>query len=69
MEGLFGGHLIGVKGEEWVCFYDWESGALIRRIDEVPKNVRPFVYRVNGRFTGVMQANFSVLRPMTPFTS
>jgi coatomer subunit beta' len=40
MEGLFGGHLVGVKGEEWTCFYDWESGTLVRRIDEVPKNVR-----------------------------
>ena len=39
MQGLFGGQLVGVKGEEWICFYDWESGALVRRIDEVPKNV------------------------------
>ena len=39
MEGLFGGQLVGVRGAEWVCFYDWDTGALVRRIDEVPKNV------------------------------
>lgn len=39
MEGLFGGQLVGVKGQGWVCFYDWDTGALVRRIDEVPKNV------------------------------
>jgi coatomer subunit beta' len=41
MEGLFGGQLVGVKGQGWVCFYDWDTGALVRRIDEVPKNVEP----------------------------
>jgi coatomer subunit beta' len=39
MDGLFGGQLVGVKGQNWVCFYDWDTGALVRRIDEVPKNV------------------------------
>ena len=39
MEGLYGGQLMGVKGQGWVCFYDWDSGALVRRIDEVPQNV------------------------------
>jgi coatomer subunit beta' len=39
MEGLFGGHLIGVRGQGLVCFYDWETGALVRRIDNMPKNV------------------------------
>jgi coatomer subunit beta' len=39
MEGLFGGHLIGVKGNSWLCFYDWNTGTLVRRIEENPKNV------------------------------
>jgi coatomer subunit beta' len=39
MDGLFGGHLIGIKGNSWLCFYDWDTGALVRRIEEVPKNV------------------------------
>jgi len=39
-EGLFGGHLIGVKGgDSSVLFYDWESGEFIRKIDVCPKEV------------------------------
>jgi coatomer subunit beta' len=39
MEGLFGGHLIGIKGNSWICFYDWDTGVLVRRIEEAPTNV------------------------------
>mmetsp|Transcript_9880 Transcript_9880/g.18583 ORF Transcript_9880/g.18583 Transcript_9880/m.18583 type:complete len:1057 (+) Transcript_9880:55-3225(+) len=39
-EGLFGGHLIGVKGGDGsVLFYDWESGEFIRKIDVAAKEV------------------------------
>jgi len=39
-EGLFGGHLIGVKGgDSSILFYDWESGEFIRKIDVSPKEV------------------------------
>jgi coatomer subunit beta' len=39
-EGLFGGHMVGVKGgEEAVLFYDWDTGAFVRRIDVNPKEV------------------------------
>ena len=31
--GIFGGTLLGVKGDEFVAFYDWESGHLVRRVD------------------------------------
>jgi coatomer subunit beta' len=51
MDGLFGGQLIGVKGQGWVCFYDWDTGALVRRIDEVPKNVCP----LNTSYTGLLE--------------
>ncbi|KAJ8609289.1 hypothetical protein MRB53_039230 [Persea americana] len=30
---IFGGALLGVKGSDWVSFYDWNSGSLVRRID------------------------------------
>jgi coatomer subunit beta' len=36
---LFGGYLIGVRGEDFICFYEWEKGSLIRRIDTCPKQV------------------------------
>eukprot|EP00568_Trieres_chinensis_P001393 CAMPEP_0183292234 /NCGR_PEP_ID=MMETSP0160_2-20130417/1360_1 /TAXON_ID=2839 ORGANISM="Odontella Sinensis, Strain Grunow 1884" /NCGR_SAMPLE_ID=MMETSP0160_2 /ASSEMBLY_ACC=CAM_ASM_000250 /LENGTH=952 /DNA_ID=CAMNT_0025453155 /DNA_START=70 /DNA_END=2928 /DNA_ORIENTATION=+ len=39
-EGLFGGHLIGVKGgDSAVLFYDWDSGEFVRKIDVCPKEV------------------------------
>mmetsp|Transcript_13445 Transcript_13445/g.25774 ORF Transcript_13445/g.25774 Transcript_13445/m.25774 type:complete len:943 (-) Transcript_13445:69-2897(-) len=39
-EGLFGGHMIGVKGgDSSVLFYDWDSGAFVRKIDVTPKEV------------------------------
>ena len=39
-EGLFGGHLIGVKGgDSSVLFYDWDSGEFIRKIDVAAKEV------------------------------
>lgn len=30
---LFGGALIGCRGDELVAFFDWESGRLVRRVD------------------------------------
>ncbi|RKP18398.1 coatomer subunit beta [Rozella allomycis CSF55] len=38
-EGLFGGVLLGVKSSNFLCFYDWETCKLIRRIDITAKNV------------------------------
>eukprot|EP01125_Pyxidicula_operculata_P006786 TRINITY_DN2331_c0_g1_i1.p1 TRINITY_DN2331_c0_g1~~TRINITY_DN2331_c0_g1_i1.p1 ORF type:complete len:896 (+),score=185.86 TRINITY_DN2331_c0_g1_i1:92-2779(+) len=38
-EGLFGGVLIGVRSDEYVCFYDWTHGYLIQQIDVVPKDI------------------------------
>lgn len=35
-DGLFGGALIAVKGPDCVCFFDWEDGQFIRKIDVVP---------------------------------
>ena len=33
VEGIAGGALLGVVGVGFVCFYDWASGALVRRIN------------------------------------
>ncbi|EEB08898.1 coatomer beta' subunit [Schizosaccharomyces japonicus yFS275] len=38
-DALFGGHLLGVSGADFICFYDWESKILARKIDVKPKNV------------------------------
>jgi coatomer subunit beta' len=34
-----GGALLGVLGAGFVCFYDWDTGALVRRIDVDAKDV------------------------------
>jgi len=38
-EGIFGGHLFGVKTSQGLAFYSWETLDLVRRIDINPKNV------------------------------
>lgn len=30
---IFGGTLLGIKGDEFVAFYDWDTGKLVRRVD------------------------------------
>lgn len=39
-EGIFGGHLLGVRSYSGLSFYDWETLNLIRRIEITPKAVR-----------------------------
>ena len=38
-EGIFGGHLLAVKAHDFVCFYDWSSSQLVRRIDVSAKAI------------------------------
>eukprot|EP01133_Synstelium_polycarpum_P015913 gene15913-18917_t len=38
-EGIFGGCLLGVRSNSFVCFYDWETCDIIRRIEICPKNI------------------------------
>ena len=43
-EELYGGRLLGIKGtagggDGFVCFHDWTTGRLIRRIDVTPLTV------------------------------
>jgi len=40
-EGIYGGACLGVRSGSFLCFYDWESTNMIRRIDVVPKEVLP----------------------------
>ncbi|KAF4676479.1 Coatomer subunit beta' [Perkinsus chesapeaki] len=39
VDEIFGGYLLCVKTSDFVCFYDWSSSRLIRRIDVVPTSV------------------------------
>lgn len=38
-DGIYGGTLLGVKGMGFVVFYDWETGAIVRRIEVDARNV------------------------------
>ncbi|KAI8369331.1 coatomer WD associated region-domain-containing protein [Radiomyces spectabilis] len=38
-EGIFGGTLLGVRSTSFLNFYDWETGAVVRRIDVEAKNI------------------------------
>lgn len=38
-EGIFGGGLLGVRSSNFLIFYDWETGVLVRRIDVECKDV------------------------------
>ncbi|KAF2795897.1 Coatomer, beta' subunit [Melanomma pulvis-pyrius CBS 109.77] len=38
-DGLSGGILLGVKGQGGIGLFDWDSGALVRRIEVEPKSV------------------------------
>ncbi|CAI9740725.1 subunit beta' [Octopus vulgaris] len=38
-EGIYGGHLLGVRSVSGLAFYDWESTDLIRRIEITPKHI------------------------------
>ena len=38
-EGLYGGVLLGLRSTDFICFYDWETSRVIRRIDVAVKDV------------------------------
>eukprot|EP00741_Cyanophora_paradoxa_P015643 tig00020903_g15100.t1 len=38
-DGICGGTLLGVKGQDFICFYDWDECRLVRRIDVAAKQV------------------------------
>ncbi|KAF2405259.1 Coatomer, beta' subunit [Trichodelitschia bisporula] len=61
-DGLFGGALLGVKGQGGVGLFDWNSGELCRRIEVEPRNV---FWSENGELETVALAcedTFYVLR-------
>merc|ERR1719335_2076986 len=39
VEEIFGGRLLGVRGQDFICFYHWQEYRLIRRIDVTPRAV------------------------------
>lgn len=39
MDGIEGGPLVAARSASALCFYDWETGALIRRIEISARHV------------------------------
>jgi hypothetical protein len=55
IEGMHGGALIGVRGTDFVVFYDWSDGRLVRRID-VP-GVKDVIWSDNGQLVAILGEN------------
>jgi coatomer subunit beta' len=53
--------LPGVRGADFVCFYDWEEGRLVRRIDVGA--VREVIWSDNGELVAISgDASFYILQ-------
>lgn len=39
MEGIDGGHLLSARSTSSLCFYDWETSQLVRRVEIAAKKV------------------------------
>jgi hypothetical protein len=51
----------GVRGADFVCFYDWEEGRLVRRIDVGA--VREVIWSDNGELVAIAgDASFYILQ-------
>lgn len=44
MHALYGGPLLGARGNGFVIFWDWETGDIVRRVDVDAKNVSRYLY-------------------------
>jgi coatomer subunit beta' len=61
-EGIHGGALLGARGPDYVVFYDWATGGLVRRVD-VGGAVRDVVWSESGDQVAVVgDGAFFVLR-------
>ncbi|KAI8905433.1 coatomer WD associated region-domain-containing protein [Gorgonomyces haynaldii] len=38
-EGIYGGTLLGIKSAQFIVFYDWETGNVVRKVDSAVKHV------------------------------
>jgi hypothetical protein len=43
-EGIHGGHLLCARSNEFLTFYDWETGSPVRRIEAEAKNVSLVIF-------------------------
>jgi len=59
-EGIFGGACLGVRSGNFLCFFDWESTNMVRRIDVLPKDVH---WNESGELLSICgETNFYILK-------
>lgn len=51
---IFGGTLLGIAGDDFVAFYDWESGAFVQRVDVEASQV---VWSDSGELVAIVTAD------------
>lgn len=52
-EKIIPGALLGVKSVGLLCFYDWETGALIRRVD-IEDDIQDVIWSDNGELLAIL---------------
>ncbi|OBA21869.1 Coatomer, beta' subunit [Metschnikowia bicuspidata var. bicuspidata NRRL YB-4993] len=57
-EKLFPGALLGVKSAGLLCFYDWETGSLVRRVD-IDDDIDDVVWSDSGELVAVLTLSAS----------
>ena len=38
-EGIYGGICLGIRGPDSICFFDWDEGTFLRKIDVYPSQI------------------------------
>ncbi|GAB4823453.1 hypothetical protein N2152v2_010499 [Parachlorella kessleri] len=63
VEGIHGGQLLGVRSNDFICFYDWNTGKVVRRIDVAARGVH---WSEGGSYVVIAsEASFFVLEYMS----
>lgn len=52
-EKIVPGALLGVKSDGLLCFYDWDSGALVRRVD-IEDDIQDIIWSDNGEIVAIL---------------
>ncbi|KAL5013705.1 hypothetical protein ScPMuIL_007975 [Solemya velum] len=59
-EGIYGGHMLGVRSVSGLAFYEWDSTELVRRIEITPKHI---FWSENGELVCITtEESFFILR-------
>lgn len=51
---IIAGALLGVKSSGLLCFYDWETGALVRKVNLGQNDVQDIVWSDNGEMVAIL---------------